>query len=361
VLSGGLLRRFTSESLFLDLPEAGICITPQTNSVEQTIAFLDHARKLFGIAKSVPRDSIFHYHRSSLGWLERNPLLAVKAHLFSGYYYENQSLLLIKLEICTTLVFMLSALEPIREEPSLGAVGSSSRINNWQTLDINHYVVLEHGLGPTPSLTARRIPMNVKRTELTNLCDLHVEIDPRHSKPGILIRLIKALTRIENGFTKFAVGPDRNDVEARVYRKLFEALGFFRRSFHSKARAGEPAVFLATAFEMLLTDSFSSGVKTRLSRRYALATRGDPEEKALIDTVEILYDRRSEVVHQGRVDGSLDIRAAQKAFTLAFMGVVESLDRLPAKGSDPIAVMLGDDNDKSEWWRRILSWLTRSA
>ena len=119
---------------------------------------------------------------------------------------------------------------------------------------------------------------------------------------------------------------------------------------------------MATAFEMLLTDSFAKGVKARLCRRYDLATKNYPEAKELIQVVGRLYDRRSEVVHQGRVDGELDIRAAQKAFTFAFIGLVELLDRLPPEASDPIAVMLGDKTDKISWLRRILSyWRPHSA
>jgi hypothetical protein len=339
------------------LPEAGICITPQTNSLEQTIAFLEHASELFEIGKSVPRDVIHHHHRSSLDWLERNPLLAVKANTYSGYAYENQSLLLTKLEICTTLIFMLSVLEPERAESKMGIEGSSTLTNNWQTLDINHYLVLESGPASRQSLEARRVPRNVKWTDLTNLCDLHVEIDHRnwHSKPQILSRVVKALNRIEAGFTRCSVAPDRNDLEARIYRKLFDALGWFRRSFHSQVRKGEPSVFLATAFEMLLTNSFSAGVKPRLQRRFGLATKGCPEAAPLLAVVEQLYERRSETVHQGRVHGVLDTRAAQKAFTFAFIGLVEALDGLPAESPNPIAVMLGDHAEKKSWWRRLFA------
>lgn len=309
VVGLGLREYFTKEKLVLDLPEAGICIAPQTNSVQGTIDFLEHALELFGISQSVPAESIIHHRRSSLEWLERNPLLAVKANSFSGYAYENQELLLIKLEICTTLIFMLSALEPVETDRSVLIGGSSSRTNNWQTLDINHYLVLEYGPPRAVSLSARRIPMNVKRTELTNACDLNVDVDPRHwhSKPGLLLRLINALTRLESGFTRCSVRPQDNSVEARVYRKFYDALGYFRRSFHSRSRRGEPAVFLATAFEMLLTDSYSSGVKTRLCRRFDLATNAEADAKNLTPIVESLYDRRSETVHQGRIDGTLNL------------------------------------------------------
>src|SRR5205807_6177806 len=130
--------------------------------------------------------------------------------------------------------------------------------------------------------------------------------------------------------------------------KLFEALGFYRRSFHSQAERGEPAVLLATAFEMLLTDSYSSGVKARLLRRYELASSLQPDAAALASVVSSLYERRSETVHQGKVDGELDLRLAQKAFAYAFIGVVNALDRLPVQSSEPIVEIL-NDKQRSLW------------
>jgi hypothetical protein len=345
---------------YIDLPEAGISISIQTNSMMRTMDFLEHARNLFEITQKVPAEAVQHHRRVALEWLERNQLLAVRVSAFSGYAYENQHLLTIKLEIATTLIFMLSVMEPSRDEELLRA-SSSSRINNWQTLDINHYLVLERTPKPAEDLSPRRVPMNVKRTELINLCDLQVDLDPAHwmTKPAILTDLVSCLETVERGFTRLSVDGKNNSVEARVYRKLFDSLGFFRRSFHSQAEKGEPEIFLATAFEMLLTDSYSSGVKARLLRRYNLATESIAGATAMAPVVELLYTRRSETVHEGKVDGQLDLRTAQKAFAYAFVGIVRALDKLPNRSSEPIAEILNDKRDRGLWerlgglWRRF--------
>lgn len=353
VLGLGVNNWLTKSIPYIDLPEAGITITIQTNSMSGTLDFLEHARNLFGIPQSVPTETVKHHRRVGLEWLERNQLLAVKVSAFSGYGYENQHLLTIKLEIATTLVFMLSVMEPSRDEEILRA-SSSSRINNWQTLDINHYLVIERTPKPSVELSPRRIPMNVKRTELINLCDLQVDLDPARwlSKPTILGQLVASLETVEKGFTRLSVDGRDNSVQARVYRKLFDALGFFRRSFHSQATKGEPAIFLATAFEMLLTDSYSSGVQGRLTRRYGLATTSLPDAVSLQACVAALYTKRSETVHEGKVDGEFDLRSAQKAFAYAFIGVVSSLANLPNESPAPIAEMLGDTH-KLSWWQQV--------
>jgi hypothetical protein len=325
--------------------------------------FLEHARNIFGITQTVPVETVKHHRQVALEWLERNQLLAVKVNAFSGYAYENQHLLTIKLEIATTLIFMLSVMEPSRDEELLRA-SSSSRSNNWQTLDIDHYLVLERTPSPAVELSPRRIPMNVKRTELINLCDLQVDLDPAHwlSKPTILGKLVSSLEVLEKGFTRLSVDGRDNSVQARVYRKLFDALGFFRRSFHTQGEKGEPAIFLATAFEMLLTDSYASGVKARLSRRYSLATATLADAATLQPFVAALYTKRSEIVHQGRVDGELDLRSAQKAFAYAFIGVVSALDKLPNKSSEPVAMILGDREELTRWqrWKKLIWNLRRS-
>lgn len=358
VLGLGVANWLSKTIPYIDLPEAGIAITIQTNSMNRTLDFLEHARSLFGIPQSVPAETVEHHRRVALEWLERNPLLAVKASAFSGYAYENQYLLTIKLEIATTLIFMLSVMEPSRDEELLRA-GSSSRINNWQTLDINHYLVVERTPMPSVELRPRRIPMNVKRTELINLCDLQVDLDPAHwlSKPAILGQLVTSLETIEKGFIRLSVDGRDNTVPARVYRKIFDALGFFRRSFHSQAKAGEPAIFLATAFEMLLTDSYSSGVKARLSRRYGLATASLRDAAALRPFVEALYTKRSETVHEGKVDRDFDMRSAQKAFAYALIGVVSALGNMPQQSSAPMAQILGDEQEPTLWQRiKKLVW-----
>lgn len=348
VLGFGVVQFLTQADAYVDLPEAGVCLTAQTNSIEGTLQFLEHARSTFGINKSVPRDSVKHHRRSSLDWLEKNQLLAVKVHSFSGYTYENQALLTVKLEIATSLIFMLATLQPSRDNELLLS-SSSSRINNFQTLDINHYLVLERTPSTGEELNARRIPMNVKRSELVNLCDLQIDIDPDHwsEKPDILGKLVESLDEVGKGYTRAAT-LRQNQVADRMYRKLFGALSFYRRSFHSQAKRGEPAIFLATAFEMLLTDYFSPGVKNRLKRRYKLAVASDEEVSNLSGLIGELYDRRSETVHQGKVEGPIDLRLVQKAFVFAFIGVVARMKALPQESSQPIADILGD-HEKEPW------------
>jgi hypothetical protein len=85
-----------------------------------------------------------HYERSRpTKWLTRNPLLVVKARTFSNGDYENHRFITLNLERACSLLFMLASLQngfPVHRNESLFETGG---INNWQTQDIYHFILLE--------------------------------------------------------------------------------------------------------------------------------------------------------------------------------------------------------------------------
>ncbi|MBS3026667.1 MAG: hypothetical protein HCA26_06415 [Dolichospermum sp. DET66] len=91
ILGLGYARFFTKSKAYFLLEDAGIAITPQSNSKEVVYSLLEEIPFKMGIQEKVPIDSIEHYTRSrSLGWLTNNPLLFVRVNIFKGGYYENQ-------------------------------------------------------------------------------------------------------------------------------------------------------------------------------------------------------------------------------------------------------------------------------
>ena len=75
-------------------------------------------------------------------WLERNPLPVVRARQIpGGSFYPNEGLLLSRIQAATAQIALLAGLEP-RNEALAGTLFSSRIINNWETLDIQHYPAL---------------------------------------------------------------------------------------------------------------------------------------------------------------------------------------------------------------------------
>jgi hypothetical protein len=144
IYSAGLLKWISKQSISLELLDAGFVVRPQTNALGETIEFMNSAAEALGLGCSVPKDLVHHYSRSRpTKWLTHNPLLVVRCHTFSGTYYENQAFLVLKLQFATTLLFMMAAFQHGIQKKATGALFSSRTVNNFQTLDIHHYFLLE--------------------------------------------------------------------------------------------------------------------------------------------------------------------------------------------------------------------------
>lgn len=72
----GLFRHFSKASLDVPITDAGLVLTPQTNSFDETHQFLNRACHHLGIEKTVDAEILAHYHRSRpVKWLRNNPLI----------------------------------------------------------------------------------------------------------------------------------------------------------------------------------------------------------------------------------------------------------------------------------------------
>jgi hypothetical protein len=345
ILGGGFLRYFTGAEAGIEVPDAGLSLQAQTNDLDRTIAFLQSSAKLHCSGKRILRDQVEHYSRSRpTQWLTLNPLLAVKVRSFSGTYYENQFFLVLRLKLATTLLFMLAALEERFERSETAEFGSSKSINNFQTLDIKHYLLFEPRPGRSSFLDGRCIPMNVNRAELADLSALNIEVDPRawRCRRPIVGKVSSSLAAVERGYLRNYVGRGSRNNQARVYRKLFDALSYFRASFRQTGNPDEQIVNLAIAFEVLLTDFYADGVLKRVGRRLRIALKSTPQKRKLCESVEALYSARSGIVHHGMADQESDLSLARAAFAHAFLGMTERLGAIPRDSNQPIAEMLGD-------------------
>jgi len=341
VLGAGLVYSYTSSKIAFFLNNYGLAFTPQTNSMAATTEFLESVVSALGVRKTLPHDLLDHWRRSrSLKWLERNPLLVLKVHSFPGSYYENQFFLVCKLKAATALACMLYALQPYSKEHG-GAFFSSSRTNNWETLDIKHYLLLY----PKPYrriLTGDCIPMNAGQAALAELSEVPVQIDPKFWQRRIPLsgQITDALTKTVTGFASHHLSSNKKAPIGRVYRKLFRSLEFYKKSFRQREDIGESAVLLAVAFELLLTDNYAPGVTNRIVDRMSLLLKGVPGIKSFKKAVEALYSVRSMYVHSGFIDDSLDLKTSRVAFIHAFLTLSNRLTAIPHRTEEPIRYLI---------------------
>ena len=355
VLRSGLVHAITGQHLTLLAEEFGFALTPQTNSINKTIDFLNECCIELGIRKAVPEELLEHWDRSRPAkWMSRNPLLVARTSTVPGDYYENQFLLAGRLRVVTTFLLMLSTLQTDESERA-EVLFSSAMVNNQETLDIKHYMVLSDVPYNAEALEGQFVPMNASRLAMAELSDLPVEFHPDHWVENVdeARAVFRALDYLYEHELGSSFGPDADTRDARVYRKLARALVYFHRSFSESHERWQSVVSLAIAFETLLTDSFASGVRHRVVRRVSLLLRDDHDCTALSRSVERLYAVRGRLMHGEDVGDPGELLAAQHAFTRTFVVLIDRLpERLPSAWPDaPLRDICGDHDERSGWWR----------
>lgn len=337
---GGRLLR-AGHAYYAD-PRAGLAIAPQTNNLGSTLAFLDGAAADLGVAKPPSSDSVTDWHRTGTDWLERNPLLMVRVATQYAVKSETERLVLMRVRAITGLLAMATALQDPPEH-SLAVGLSSSKTNNRETLDLWHYAVFVDMPGEPDFLVGDLVPIPGRRAEVVELSDLGIQLDRELfvGRQAILDEVRRAVDRVYRSVVANLVQP-RDDARVRTYRRMFESLTFFRRSFAGPRRSWSQVVSLATAFELLLSDGGDRGIKRLLSRRVRLLLGDHADVRAHRAACAAVYRARCELVHAGeQVD--VDMLAAQRAFVHAFCELAERVDRLDPASSEPLRVLTGDE------------------
>jgi hypothetical protein len=185
--------------------------------------------------------------------------------------------------------------------------------------------------------------MNVSPTELAEITAVPVRIGVGAwmKRKKFIARICSALLRVESCYLTAILNPQNESTPFRMYRKLFESLTYFRRSFRLTSDPGETCVNLAVAFEVLLTDGYASGVEPRIKKRLKKALEGVKGNRGLNIAARNLYKARSEVVHGGSTDTDVDVPKVRRAFVHAFVFIVENLDRIPLATTESTKVILG--------------------
>lgn len=341
ILGAGLLRGRERRPVFIN-PSAEVAIAPQAIRLSNTVAFLEEARIHFGVHKPIPVDLLEHWHRSRAPWLARNPLMALRVVSQRGSYFSTETAITMRVRAASGLVAMLAVFQPTRNEaPS--ALMSSSTVNNWETLDIHHYFVLYDHPTIGPNLAGDPVPIQPRGRGVVELSELNVELDPSQRAMRRLV-----IPEIEGGVEAALSGRlshmsprAAKTVRGRTYKRVFDSLDYFRRSFPRGGVTPGATVSLATAFEMLLTDHYAGGVRQTLVSRTGKLLAGVHGKSRLEAAVSDLYEARSEIVHGNGVGTPESLVDAQRAFSLAFGRLAPRIKGLSRPTSTPIADITG--------------------
>ncbi|MEU0719333.1 hypothetical protein ABZ498_19440 [Streptomyces lavendulocolor] len=348
VLGGGFMRFGRERAWRFNPPASELAIFPQSNQWKRTLDNIGDACRIFEVRKAVPVELMDHWRKSrSLRWLERNPLMAIRARTAPGSYYDTEFFVVGRLKSASTLACMLSTLQPINDDRGFRLI-SSSRMNNWETLDIHHYINLFDSPSSRRTLTGDCVPINSRQAELADVSELNIEVDPRYwsRNGGGAARVRAAVDAVYDGHMRHVIlrRTKQEDGKFHAFKKLHDSQTYFRRSFHVSEEGWSSIISLATAFEMMLTDGTSSGkVADRLKERVRLLLRGTKGVLNYADSVHSLYKARNFVVHAGMVPGGVDLDTARKAYVRCFIKMAERVDTLNPRSTSPMRDICGDN------------------
>ncbi|MFD6326966.1 hypothetical protein ACFWOL_29905 [Streptomyces sp. NPDC058442] len=357
LLAGGLLSFTHRRPWIFSPPDSRIALFPQTNRWSRTLETLDEARGKLGVRKQLPLELLEHWRRSRpVGWLKKNPIMAVAVSTAPGSYYDTEPLVMGRLRAASALVCLLAAVQPRNEVPGASLL-SSARVNNWETLNIHHYLNLFDSPADRRALGGDCVPIGLRKAELAEISELNIEIDPRHwgshhRTAGRFAQAARdAVDRIYDGYMRHAWlrGPSaRPDARSQAYTKLHDSLIYFRRSFHTSDQGWSQIVSLAVAFEMMLTDGSNTGpIATKLQRRVRLLLRGRPGVRRYSEVVHDLYKHRNEVVHAGNVPVGIDLTTARHCFALCVVELAGRSTSLDPTTTQPMRDLIGDTRTQS--------------
>lgn len=319
----------------------GYAFTPQTNNLQATPDFVNATARLLGVRATAELDDLEHVVRSrGARWLERNPLLMISVASASGFFYEQEFLQLGQLKTVAGALVMISRFDPLAGGTA-GSIFSSRSVNNWQTLDTNHYLMLSRRSRRSSDMEVQAVPVHSRR-EVLELTDLNIEFSPSSidGTSALAPNVFRAVNQVFDGYLANHFSDDRRrHATGRVYAKWLESLSYFRRSVRDEG-SWESVVGLATAFEMLLTDHYAKGTAALLHRRVTRLLRARHDRGALASAVERVYFARNMAVHSCQLDTS-DVLAAQQAYVLCFIAIARRRERIPMSGNDTARALTG--------------------
>ncbi|WP_157877319.1 HEPN domain-containing protein [Streptomyces odonnellii] len=348
LLAGGLLRFRSARSWIFSPPGSRIALFPQTNRWSKTRENLDEVRRAFGVRKELPLERLEHWRRSRpVAWLEQNPIMAISVSTAPGSYYDTEHLVLGRLRASSALACLLAAVQPHNDMPG-GFLFSSARTNNWETLDIHHYLSLFDSPADRRALDGNCVPIGLRKAALAEISELNIEIDPSYwaRRRSFADVARDAVDQVYDGYMRHARlrrPTTRPDALSKAFTKLHDSLAYFRRSFHASDQSWSQIVSLAVAFEMMLTDGSNAGaIAAKLQRRVRLLLRGQPGVRGYSEAVHDLYKHRNGVVHAGTVATGVDLAQARRGFALCFVELARRSVSLTPTMEEPMRDLIGD-------------------
>ncbi len=276
-------------------------VNSQSNSFNKTVSNItDYLEQIkFPKRKKLDLDLFRHYYVSrNLKWFERNPLIFFHFKFSQVERYDNVAFILEKMSFITNKLYFLYTLRS--EKDKVGSLFSTTNSNNWETLDINHFLTISR-TGANNQINC--IPVHYKYSLLYE--DMHMKIDLKAKKKAVYQWEAKAISCIDllyDGYRNYLLTKDK---KYGMYYRIASSLSYFRRSVKS-VRREDKVININIAFETLLLDKQETQKRAKMLERIWKVLKGKINKKTNLKNIENAIEDRNLIIHNG-LPASIDV------------------------------------------------------
>lgn len=276
-------------------------VNTQSNSFDRTVSNItDYLDKIkFPKKKKIDLDLFRHYYVSrNLKWFERNPLIFFHFKFSQVERYDNVAFILEKMSFITNKLYFLFVLRS--EKDRVGSLFSTTNTNNWETLDIKHFLTISR-TGANNHINC--IPVHYKYSLLYE--DMHMKIDLKVKKKGVYkweARAVSSIDTLYEGYRNYLITKDK---KYGMYYRIASSLNYFRRSIKS-IRKEDKVININIAFETLLLDKHETQKRSKMLQRVWAVLKGKITKKTNLTNLDNAIEDRNLIIHNG-LPASVDV------------------------------------------------------
>lgn len=298
-------------------------INTQTNSFDKSVNKIkEYLGEInFSKVKSLDYSLFKHYYVSrNLKWFDRNPVMYFDFKFTQFERFDNVAFILEKMSFITNKLYFISVLRSSNIDE--GRMFSSKNSNNWQTLDINHFLTITSN-GKKGNINC--IPIHYKYSLLYDEMHLNIDLLEKKTRNSKWEKeAINCIDKLYYGYRDFLITKDR---QYRIFYKVANSLKYFRRSVKS-INLEDRAININIAFETLLLDN-EGQKKEKILERTWKALKGKITKKKNIKNLSLIIDERNSIIHSGQSsDLNIDYDDVFKVFCRLVLVLSLDIERI---------------------------------
>lgn len=319
----GLIKLFGKKTI--SYSQDNFKIISQTNSFEesraQVIQYLKEIK--FKNRKSLDQDLFRHFFQSrNLKWFKNNPLLLLNFNFSQFDKYDNLKFIIDRINFTTNKLFFLAALTK-KKTSKKGTWYSTQRINNWETLDIKHFLTITPQKGGS---TMNCLPMHNYNSMIFD--KMYMNIDLLLSNKALKHWEGEAIASIDNLYLGYQNYQILKSKEYLKYNRISNSLNYFRNSIKT-VRKEDRIISLNIAFETLLLDKMESPKGIKMISRTWKFLKKKINKKTNLNNLKLAILERNNIVHNGEsYSGNVDIDDVNRTYCRLVLELNKKIDTI---------------------------------